>query len=137
LTVATLVGGKSRSAARVSPGKQTIRLLRTAFCKVVSVGKNNAAWANATNSPVLSTWLTMCVLCCSGAVVGTVGAIVGSSTGTAHSRVVGFLCPLRMVEFKYWMLTRCLSKTAVHPTSHNSGLRTGGSVAAVLETGGQ
>jgi hypothetical protein len=103
----------------VSPGKPTSRLLRTAFCKVVSVGENNAAWANATNSPVRCTWLTMCVLCCIGSVVGTVGEIVGISTGTDHSRVVGFLRPLRMVELKYWMSTRCLSKTAVHPTSHN------------------
>jgi hypothetical protein len=97
--VATLVGGKSRRDARVRPGKPTSRLLRTAFCNVVSVGENNAACANATNSPVLRTWFTICVLCWSGATVGAGGTVVGSSTGTDQSRVVGLRCPLRIVEF--------------------------------------
>jgi hypothetical protein len=66
--VAAVVGGKSRRALRVGPGKPTRRLLRMAACRVVRVGENSAACAKATSSPVRRTWFTKLVLWWGGSV---------------------------------------------------------------------
>jgi hypothetical protein len=117
-------------------------LFRTAFWRVVSVGENSAAWANATSSAVLSTWLTMWVLWEVGVVDGSTGIAGGSSTGTDQRRVLGFRRPLRIVALRNLMSTLCWSKTAVQPTSHNCptdsrecGCRAGNRCAMVAVVG--